>query len=412
MAAFRYRASDIKGQIRSGVIEATSAVTARQALRAQGLLTLEMQESHARQHGADQQGIRHTGLTLRRPRGLPLSALTLLTRQLATLLAARLRVDEALSIVAKAQPPYVAAILLNLRAAVVEGRSFADALDQMPLLFSDFYRASVRAGEQAGQLDKVMNHIASFVENRARNRQTVQLALLYPALLAAVSLAIIAMLMTFVVPDIVKVFTSRGADLPVLTRVLISISAAMRDHGLMALLALAAAGLGLGRWSRVAANRLRLHRALARWRLTGGVVRQMNAAQIAGTLATLLNSTVPLLEALSAAADVTPNLFIRQRMAEVAEKVRQGSNLNRAMQEAEVFPPMMVAMIASGETSGRLADALDHAATDQQRSLDARVKAVIALVEPVILLVMGGLVMAMVLAILLPIISLNGLAGQ
>lgn len=409
MAAFQYRASNDKGQVRSGVIEAVSAVSARQSLRAQGLLTLEMQESSGRVQQSD------TASKLTRPRrqrGLSLSALTLVTRQLATLLSARLRVDEALSTVAKAQPPHVATILLTLRASVVEGRSFADALDQMPWVFSDFYRASVRAGEQAGQLDKVMNHIASHIEGRARNRQTVQLALLYPALLAVVSLAIITMLMTFVVPDIVKVFTSRGANLPWLTRALIAISAFLREYGFVALLVLAAAGLGFARWSRLPKNRLLVHRFLARWRVTGGVVRQMNASQIAGTLATLLNSTVPLVEALAAAADVTPNLFIRQRMAEVAEKVRQGGNLNRAMEEAAVFPPMMVAMVASGETSGRLADALDHAATDQQRNLDAWVKAVIALVEPLILLVMGGLVMAMVLAILLPIIALNGLAGK
>ena len=408
MAAFQYRASNDKGQVRSGVIEATSAVSARQSLRAQGLMPLEMQESSGRVQAGDTPVKR----AKQRRRGLSLSALTLVTRQLATLLSARLRIDEALSTVAKAQTPKVTAILLTLRASVVEGRSFADALDQMPGVFSDFYRASVRAGEQAGQLEKVMDHIASFIESRARNRQTVQLALLYPALLAVVSLAIITMLMTFVVPDIVKVFTSRGADLPLLTRALIAISAFLREYGLLAALVLTAAGLGFARWSRIPKHRLAVHRFLARWRVTGGVVRQMNAAQIAGTLATLLNSTVPLVEALSAAADVTPNLFIRQRMAEVAEKVRQGGNLNRAMEEAAVFPPMMVAMVASGETSGRLADALDHAATDQQRSLDAWVKAVIALVEPAILLVMGGLVMAMVLAILLPIISLNGLAGQ
>jgi general secretion pathway protein F len=409
MAAFQYRASNEKGQVRSGVIEASSAVSARQSLRAQGLLTLEMQESRARVQNPASGA---NGKKLRRQRGLSLQSLTLVTRQLATLLSARLRIDEALSTVAKAQVPHVTAILLTLRASVVEGRSFADALDQMPGVFSDFYRASVRAGEQAGQLDKVMNHIATFIESRARNRQTVQLALLYPALLAMVSLAIITMLMTFVVPDIVKVFTSRGAELPFLTRALIAISAFVRAYGLIAALGLIIAGLGFARWYRAPKNRLVVHRFLARWRLTGGVVRQMNASQIAGTLATLLNSTVPLVEALSAAADVTPNLFIRQRMAEVAEKVRQGGNLNRAMEEAAVFPPMMVAMVASGETSGRLADALDHAATDQQRSLDAWVKAVIALVEPAILLVMGGLVMAMVLAILLPIISLNGLVGK
>ena len=409
MAAYQYRASNVKGQVRSGVIEATSAVSARQSLRAQGLMTLEMQESHGPVQSAAGAA---TGVRPKRRRGLSLQVLTLVTRQIATLLSARLRIDDALSTVAKAQPPHVAGILLTLRSSVIEGRSFADALDQMPGIFSDFYRASVRAGEQAGQLDKVMNHVATFIESRARNRQTVQLALLYPALLALVSLGIITMLMTFVVPGIVKVFVSRGVDLPFLTQALIAISAFLRAYGLIVVLALAVFGLGFARWNRAPENRRSVHRLMALGRLTGGIVRQMNASQIAGTLATLLNSTVPLVEALTAAADVTPNLFIRQRMTEVAEKVRQGGTLNRAMDEAAVFPPMMVAMVASGESSGKLADALDHVATDQQRSLDAWVKAVIGLVEPAILLVMGGLVMAMVLAILLPIISMNGLVGQ
>lgn len=409
MAAYQYRASNDKGQIKSGVIEAASAVSARQSLRAQGLLPLEMKESRARSQATDNVT---DGPKPRRQRGLSLQTLTLVTRQLATLLAARLRIDEALSTVAKAQPAHVAAILLTLRASVLEGRSFADSLDQMPSVFSDFFRASVRAGEQAGQLDKVMNHLATFIESRARNRQTVQLALLYPALLGLVSLAIITMLMTFVVPGIVKVFSSRGVELPFLTRALIGISGFLRAYGLIAAIGLVAFGLGFSRWYGSPLNRRTVHGYLARGRLTGGVVRQMNASQIAGTLATLLNSTVPLVDALSAAVDVTPNLFIRQRMTEIAEKVRQGGTLNRAMEEAAVFPPMMVAMVASGESSGRLADALDHVATDQQRSLDAWVKAVIALVEPAILLVMGGLVMAMVLAILLPIISLNGLVGK
>ena len=384
MAAYQYRASNDKGQVRSGVIEAASAVSARQSLRAQGLLTLEMQESHARVQSADSPA---TGLKPQRRRGLSLQALTLVTRQLATLLSARLRIDDALSTVARAQPPHVAGILLTLRSSVIEGRSFADALDQMPSIFSDFYRASVRAGEQAGQLDKVMNHVATFIESRARNRQTVQLALLYPALLTLVSLGIITMLMTFVVPGIVTVFVSRGVELPFLTQALIAISAFLRAYGLILVLAAATFALGFVRWNRAPKNRRSVHRLLALGRLTGGVVRQMNASQIAGTLATLLNSTVPLVEALTAAADVTPNLYIRQRMTEVAEKVRQGGTLNRAMDEAAVFPPMMVAMVASGESSGNLAEALDHVATDQQRSLDAWVKAVIGLVEPAILLV-------------------------
>jgi general secretion pathway protein F len=291
----------------------------------------------------------------------------------------------------------------------LEGRSFGTALATYPLIFTDFFQASVRAGEQSGRLDQVMTHLASFVEKSARNRQTVQLALLYPALLGVVSLGIIALLMVFVVPDIVKVFRDRGTDLPLLTQVLIALSELVRFYGLYALAGLALMVTGMARWLQTPANRLILDRALATGRLTRRLSQRMNAAQFAGTLSTLLLSQVPLAEALTAAADVTPNTYIRARVTEVTDKVRQGVNLHRAMHEAKCFPAMMVAMVASGEASGDLGTALDHAATEQQRDLDAWVRAMVALVEPAILLIMGGLVMGMVLAILLPIMSMNNI---
>lgn len=337
---------------------------------------------------------------------IPGAALTLATRQMATLLRSGLRIEEALATIAGGQSPKVAGVLLTVRAQVLEGRSFGAALGAYPQIFTDFYRASVAAGEASGRLDQVMAHLAAFVESRARNRQTVSLALLYPALLGVVSLGIMTMLMVFVVPDIVRVFRDRGANLPLLTRVLIGISAAVRVAGPYGLTGLVLASLAFARWSRKPGNRLVIDRMLARARLTRRLVQRINAAQFAGTLATLLLSRVPLAEALVAAAEVTPNLYLRARLCQVTEKVRQGMSLHRAMTQARTFPPMMVAMVASGD----LGTALDHAATEQQRDLDAWVRAMVALVEPSILLIMGGLVMAMVLAILLPIMSLNGLA--
>ncbi len=416
MAAFRFKALDDAGKPQNGMLEAISLTAARQQLRARNLLPLEVVAS-AKSDGAKadrtksapngtQPQARQSG-----PR-MPLASLTLFTRQMATLLGSGLRIEDALSTIAQGMNPKVAGTLLNVRASVLEGRSFGDALASFPLIFSDFYRASVRAGEQAGKLDQVMTHLAGFVENRARNRQTVQLALLYPALLAVVSLSIITLLMAFVVPDIVRVFTSRGTDLPFLTRALIAVSALVRGYGLYAALGLIAAIFVWTRWLRVPQNRLRWHRVLAESRLTAKLVQRMNASQFAGTLATLVQSRVPLIEALVAAADVTPNLHVRARVAEVTEKVRQGTSLKRAMDEAAVFPPMLVAMVASGEASGNLGAALDHAATDQQRDLDAWVRALVALAEPAILLIMGGMVMVMVLAILLPIVSMNGLVTK
>ena len=413
MAAFRFKAMDTGGKSQSGMIEAATPAAARQMLRGRGLLPLDVQASAAPKGAAPRTPTTTAAAQPKSRTGarMPLAALTLVTRQMATLLGSGLRIEDALSTIAQGQPPKVAGILLTLRASVLEGRSFADALTAYPQVFSEFYQASIRAGEQAGKLDHVLTHLAAFVESRARNRQTVQLALLYPALLALVSLSIITLLMAFVVPDIVRVFQTRGTDLPFLTRALIGVSAFVRGYGLILGLGIALFLVGFGRWVQIPRNRLAVHKRLALGRMTARLVQRTNAAQFAGTLATLVQSGVPLIEALAAAADVTPNLYVRARVAEVMEKVRQGTSLRRAMDEAAVFPAMLVAMVASGEATGSLGQALAHAASDQQRDLDAWVRAMVALVEPAILLVMGGLVMVMVLAILLPIVSMNGLVG-
>jgi len=401
MAAWSWRAVDGAGASRTGLIEAASPAAARADLRGQGLLPLYV--------AAATGPAKAPRFTLRP--ALATGALVLVTRQMATLLASGLRIEDALATIAQGQPPRVAGLVLALRAEVLQGRSFGGALAQHPRAFEQSYRASVAAGEAAGRLDQVMGHLAAFTENRARNRQTVQLALLYPALLTLVSLGIITLLMAFVVPDIVRVFTSRGADLPLLTRVLIAVSAAVRDYGAVAGASAAVGGVALARWLAVPANRRAWHRRLAEGWLTARLTQRINAAQFAGTLATLVQAQVPLLEALQAAAGVTPNHHIRARIGDIGTKVRQGVSLRRAMTEAACFPPMLVAMVASGEATGSLGPALERAAADQQRDLDAWVKALVALVEPAILLVMGGLVMAMVLAILLPIVSMNGLVG-
>ncbi len=393
MPGFRYQATDTRGKVQAGVLEAATASAARLAIRERGLALISLNAE--------------AGRTER----LSLRNLTLVTRQLSTLTGSGLRIEEALLTIAKGQPPKVAAVIQDIRTALTEGRTLADALGDHPDSFSEYYRASVRAGEQAGRLDKVLGHLAVFVENRARNRQTVMLALLYPMLLGIVSLSIVTMLMVYVVPDIVKVFTDRGAALPFLTRVLIGVSGWVHSSGpFVALALLICVPLGIW-WIRQPRNRQRLDRVLATGWLTRRLAQRMNAAQFAGTLATLVQSGVPMASALDAAGDATPNLHIRAAVAALTQKVRQGSPLSRAMEEADNFPPMLIAMVASGEANGRLGEALDHAATDQQRDLDAWVRAVVALVEPGILLVMGGLVMTIVLAILLPIVSMNTLVG-
>lgn len=402
MPAFAYQAIDPQGRKAKGIIEAVSPAAARAALRAQRLLPVAVEPTGpvaASQRGQRRPGIGHRGLSL-------------MTRQIATLVSSGIGVEQALKTVAdQSGQPRLSALLLNLRSSVLDGRSFAQALGDYPQVFSDYYRASVAAGENAGQLDQVMMHLSAFVETQARNRQTVQLALLYPAILAMVSLAVIVALLVFVVPDIVRVFTSRGAELPWLTRALIAVSGFVSTWGLAAAAALGLTGAG-GVWLlRQPAMRRRWHGWLARSRLTRAIVLKSNAAQFAGTLATLTVSRVPLVEALGAAAQTVPNLHIRAQVEKAALRVREGAALSTALTEAGVFPPMLLAMVASGEAAGMLGATLTRAAEDQARDLNAIVAALVALVEPAVLLLMGGIVMLLVLSIMLPIVNLNNLVG-
>ena len=337
-------------------------------LREQALLPLSVEP-------AAEKGASFGAIQLPRfKRGVSARQLATLTRQIATLVGSEIPVEEALRLVAQqSEVRAVSSLLLDVRGSILDGRSFAASLANHPKAFPEFYRASVAAGESSGRLSHVLNHLAHFVETRHANAQKLQLALLYPALLATVSIGIMVLLMIYVVPDIVRVFVSRGADLPFLTRALIALSAFLQSWGLATLLAILVGGFLFGRWARVPANHLKLDRMFAERRPFKRLSRQVNAARFAGSLATLVESAVPLVEALHAAAAVTPNLHIRARALTVAARVREGLSLRAAMTESAVFPTMLTAIVASGESSGKLAPALGRASSELERELDALV---------------------------------------
>lgn len=402
MPAFQYQAVDSSGKKTRGLLEAASAAAVRAELRGRDLLPLSVEATQ------DRPG---TGGVVRAHR-LSLKKQVLVTRQLATLVGAEVRIEDAIGIVTEQMSnARDISLLLNLRSAIVDGRSFAEALEAASGSFDDYYRASVRAAESAGKLPQVLAHLAIHIEDRARNSQSLQLALIYPALLALVSVGVIIALLTFVVPDIVRVFTARGADLPGLTRGLIAVSDWVARWGLTLAGVLVLGFLGALALLRTPAVRLKWDGWLIRAPLIGPLVLRMNAAQFSGTLATLVQSGVPLAEALQAASGTVPNRRMRAHVAEITQAVQDGTALSRAVAAARVFPPMLVAMIASGEASGKLGEGLQKAATDQNDGLKATVSTIVALVEPAVLLVMGGIVMLLVMAILMPIVGLNGLAG-
>lgn len=410
MPAFVYHAVDQAGRAQRGVLEASTASAARRALRDRKMLPVSVTMSSAG-------GMTRPAAALPprkdKPRPLGAPALALTTRQLATLIANSVRTDEALRTVAQqAGSVRVASCMWALRASVTEGKSLSAALAGQGDSFPEFYRASVAAGEQSGKLGQVLGHLADFVETRHATQKKVQLALLYPALLAFVSITMITLLLIYVVPDIVRVFVARGVELPFLTQALIGLSAFVSRWGLVVLACGAGAYVLVRRWLALPRNRMAAHRWVATAPVLGPFSRKLNAARFAGTLATLVQSGVPLVDAMRAATASTPNRYIRSRVELATARVNEGASLRQAIEEAGCFPPMLIAMVASGESGGKLGPSLERASVDQERDLSSMVATLVALVEPGVLLVMGGVVLMLVLAILLPIVNLNNLAGR
>lgn len=403
MAAFEYRALDPQGRQRKGILEADSSRQVRQMLRERQLAPLEVTAARQQEAGGGRWQLR---------RGISAAELALLTRQLATLVQAALPIEEALgAAAAQAGSARIQAMLLAVRARVLEGHSLAEALKAFPAAFPELYRATVAAGEHAGHLGPVLERLADYTEQRQQSRQKIQLALLYPMILMIASLAIVGFLLGYVVPDVVRVFIDSGQELPTLTRGLIAVSDGVREWGWLALLLLIAALFAARRALRDEALRLRWHRLLLRLPLLGGLLRTTECARFASTLAILTRSGVPLVEALGIASQVIGNLLIRGEVREAARKVREGGSLTRALEATGQFPPMMLHMIASGERSGELDQMLARTASTQESDLAARVAVLVGLFEPFMLVFMGATVLVIVLAILMPILSLNQLVG-
>lgn len=405
MAAYAYLALDAQGRQHKGLLEADSPRQARALLRERQLSPLQVNAARTREDEQPRHGLRLS-------RGLSAAELALLTRQLATLIQAALPIEEALrAAAAQAASARVKGMLLAVRSGVLEGQSLAQSLAAFPAAFPELYRATVAAGEHAGHLGLVLEQLADYTEQRQQSRQKIQLALLYPLILMIASLTIVGFLLGYVVPDVVKVFVNTGQSLPTLTRGLIAVSALVKHWGWLILLLLAGGLVLLRLWLRPPARRQRWHALQLRLPLFGRLLRATQTARFASTLAILCRSGVPLVEALAIAAAVIGNLHIRHKVMLAAQQVREGSSLTRALQASEEFPPMMLHMIASGEKSGELEQMLARTARNQENDLAAQVALLVGLFEPFMLVFMGGVVLLIVLAILLPILSLNQLVG-
>jgi general secretion pathway protein F len=405
MGAFEYVAVDGTGRERKGVVEGDTPKHVRQLLRDQGLLPVAVEEVVEKKDAG-----RRTPLSLRFQRGLSAADLALVTRQLATLVKSGLPLEEALLAVSQqTDKPRVRSIVLGVRSRVMEGHTLADGLADFPGSFPEIYRATVAASEQSGHLDAVLERLADYTDNRQQLRSRTLSAMLYPVLLFVVCVAIVFFLLVSVVPKVVEVFRTSEAQLPILTQLLIGGSDFMRQFGIWLVIAIAGAIFLFNRWLRIESNRRRWHGFLLRLPLVGKVVRGSNTARFARTLSTLTASTVPVLEALRISSEVVTNLPMKGAVEEAAVWVREGAPIGRSLGNSRVFPPMMIHLISSGETSGELDTMLERAAVHQERELDSILQAVVGLLGPLMILVMGGLVLLIVLAMLLPIFELNQL---
>jgi general secretion pathway protein F len=403
MGAYQYVAVDPGGKEHRGVLEGDTPRHVRQLLRDRQLLAVEVAEVESRERVKSRRQ-----WSLRR--GISGLDLALITRQLATLVRAGLPLEEALLAVSEhTEKARLKSIVLGVRAKVLEGHTLAMGLDDFPHAFPTVYRATVAAGEHAGQLDAVLERLSDYTESRHGLRQKISHAMIYPIVLTSLALSIVVLMLIYVVPKVVGVFETTGQELPMLTRGLIALSEALQNWWFLLIAAVVLIVFGVQRLLRNEGARRRLHWWLLKAPVIGRVTRGLNTARFTRTLSILTSSGVPALEALRISASVVNNLPMRAAVEEAAVRVREGGAIGRSLSQSKLFPPMSIHLISSGEASGELDAMLERAANHQESEMDSLLAAMLSVLEPLLIVVMGLMVLAIVMAILLPIFQINQL---
>ncbi|WP_028109411.1 type II secretion system inner membrane protein GspF [Ferrimonas futtsuensis] len=404
MAAFEYKALNSKGRQVKGVIEADTPRQARSLLREKQLVPLDLQEAAAQEKRSDSQGF---SLTLFKPR-ISTTELALLTRQLATLVAGGLPIEEALKAVAEqSEKPRTKGMVMAVRSKVVEGYSLAESMKEFPHIFDELYVAMVASGEKSGHLEVVLERLADYKERQQELNSKLIQAMVYPIILTLVAIGVVSFLLVAVVPQVVDQFSSMGQSLPWTTQFLIDASEFLQAWGLYIVGAVVVALVLFKQAQRNRDFKLKWHNSVLHMPVIGKVARGLNTARFARTLSTLSSSGVPLLEAMGIASDVLLNLRVRDAVAEATTKVREGASLRASLQHTGLFPPMMLHMIASGEKSGELDSMLSRAADNQDREFETLVSVAMAVLQPLIVVTMAGVVLFIVVAIMQPMMAMN-----
>ena len=399
MGAYQYQALKKNGSADKGVIEADSERHARQLLREQGLIPTQIQT-------LAQQRVSNTKSKV------SAADLSLLTRQLATLLAAGIPVEESLRGVSEqTEKDKVRELIIGVRAKVLEGYGLAQAMSQYPNAFPELYRATVGSGEQTGRLDLVLEKLADYTENQQQTRQKVQQALIYPLLMIIVSAAIISFLLTFVVPKIIEVFTSSGQTLPGMTQILITFSQFIKSYGLYTLIAIILAIIAFKRSLNNIKIKTAWHSLLLRLPIVSYLTKTINVARYIHTFGILFAAGVSVLETMRVSASLVTNVVMRQAFDNATVRVREGSGIHEALKESRYISPMAIHLIASGEKSGQLSNMMERAADHLDGEVKRLIDTSLTLLEPLVILFMGAVVLFIVLATLLPIFSMEQLVA-
>jgi general secretion pathway protein F len=395
MAIFAYRALTTAGRTLSGVIDADSQRAAWQELRARGVYPTDLET-------------RPTGI--RDGARVAAAELAATTRELAALVEAGVPLAEALVTAAESATSATLARALTLaHAKVREGEPLAAALAESPRVFPPLYRELVHAGEASGALGATLDRLAAHTEASAALTARLRAALTYPAVMTLATVSVLTFLLTWVVPQVTRLFRDTGAVLPLPTRILVAITDAVGAVWWLLVLALLAAGFGFRAWAARPTSRARLDAVLLRLPVVGALARKAASARLARTLATLLAGGMPLEPALGVAGAAVGNRALGAAVAAIREGVRQGQPLARALVASGEFPPLLVQLAATGERGGTLATTLERAATAYEGEVEAAVTTATALLEPMLIIVMGMVVLALVMAILLPLFSLDQL---
>jgi general secretion pathway protein F len=401
MSVFEYQAIDSNGQSDNGLVESDTLKSARQQLRAQNLTVLEIKQSNKRL-------IQAKSLFEKK---LSISDISIITRQLASLLQAAMPIDEALQTIGKNNnKKHIKIILGQIRSSVIEGKSLAESLKTNAKELPPYFISTVEAGERSGELGDILAKLSHEIQQQDKFKKKISAALIYPMMISIVAMMVVTSLLIFVVPQIVSVFDNMNQTLPPLTVAVISLSDFLTNNIWLIIVLFILAIVGIKLALKQPKIKTSVQIILGKLPVVGKLMIESNAARFSRTLALLHDSGTPILIALKNSAESLSYLPMKNSILMATEKVREGSSIFKALESQNTLPSMTLYMLASGEASGQLSQMLNKAAENQEVELDAYTTKITSLFEPLMILLMGGVVLLIVLAILLPIFELNQIA--